>query len=245
MAKTIIMESIKALGLKLKDGMPVISAQARSKWIDEHPEEIAADIQKLGAKKAATKWHIGYSALRKRGFIPQKGEKAEPKPPKAKVKKSTRMLKLEGIRPEIEAFLKDHNWDETCAQFKADFKTLKKLGLRRERVRGGIISSIVTVPVEIEKIIETLPPETDVGYLIAKGLINKIETLEKALTAANAKITKLESQLAEKEEERKKIIAHYSKVLEKAKGIRRTITLNDLKRSAGRGSDGTRRSFQE
>ncbi len=231
MAKT-IMDNLRALGFK--------NAQERTKDLEEHKSEIVAYFKEHGTRKTVHNLHVGRGALRRWGLIQSKQ-----KPPKAKVKKSTRMLELEGIRPEIEAYLKEHTADETCQKFHVDYRTLKKLGLRRERVRGGIISSIVTAPLEIEKIIETLPPDTDVGYLIAKGLINKIEALEKTLTTANAKITKLESQLAEGEKEKERIVEHFNKALAKAKGIHKSITLTDLRQIMGLGPDGTRQSFRE
>ena len=231
MAKT-IMDNLRALGFK--------NAQERTKDLEEHKSEIVAYFKEHGTRKTVHNLHVGRGALRRWGLIQSKQ-----KPPKAKVKKSTRMLELEGIRPEIEAYLKEHTADETCQKFHVDYRTLKKLGLRRERVRGGIISSIVTAPLEIEKIIETLPPDTDVGYLIAKGLINRIETLEKAFTAAHTKITELEKQLVEGEEEKKRIIEHFNKALAKAKGIHKSITLTDLRQIMGLGPDGTRQSFRE
>jgi len=233
MVKTII-GNIKALGLGLNN------AQERQKYLEAHKSEIVAYFKQYGSTKTVGNFHIGWGVLRRWRLI-----KPKQKLPAAKIKKSSRMLELEAKRSEIETYLKENSVRETSRKFHVDYRTLRKMGFRRERVKGGIISSIVTAPVEIERKIETLLPETDVGYLIAKGLIGRIETLEKVLTAANNKIKELEEQLAEKQEEIKKIIAEYNKALEKTRGIKQSITLAELKQAMGIGPDGTRRSFRE
>ena len=115
-----IQENLQTLGIK--------NTRERTRWLKEHKDEIITFLKAHGTRATRREFHVGHGVLRRWGIISSK-----PKPVEVKVKKSPQMLELKAQKPEIEAYLRNHTWDETCAKFHHDIRTLKKLGLRRER----------------------------------------------------------------------------------------------------------------
>ena len=165
---------------------------------------------------------------------------------------------LEEHKEEIKEFGQDHTLEETRQHFHIGIKTMKRLGIiiPRKRKEKVATSKANLTP---EKLIETLPPDIDVGYLIAKGLFDRIKTLEEQLSntqadtqAENSELKKqlteqqsenkaLSEQITEAEKEKKRIMESCNEALARAKLPK--FTLDDLKHAMGKGPDGTRRSF--
>lgn len=161
---------------------------------------------------------------------------------------------LEEHKEEIKEFRQHHTLEETRQHFHTGLNTMKRLGLTMPR-KGKEKVATGKTNLTPEKLIETLPPDADVGYLIAKGLFDRIKTLAEQLSNVQAEVSELKKQLTEQqaenkalgeqlagaEKEKKTIMESCNEALARAKLPK--FTLDDLKHAMGKGPDGTRRSF--
>jgi len=102
---------------------------------------------------------------------------------------------LNAHKREIEEYLTTHSLVETMKHFHVGYDSLKKLGIIR--LKKGRLPKEAS---SLESLLERLPPDADVGTLLARGFINLINSLREENERLKKRISELEKELAKPKE---------------------------------------------